>query len=264
MPRVFIVFLMIALFVALSPAARAELRTQQVEYREGPAVLKGFLAYDDATEDLRPAVLVVPEWWGLTDYPKRRATQLAKMGYVAFAADMYGDGKTTDDPKQAAAWSTPFAKDRNLMRQRAQAGLDTLLNQKYVDKSRVAAIGYCFGGTTSLELARSGAALLGVISFHGDLTRTENQGPDDIKAKILVCHGADDPFVPLPAVSAFIDEMKQAKADWQISMYSGAMHAFTNPGVDKYHLTGTAYNEQADKRSWMALCDFFAELFRKP
>ena len=252
------------LMMLVVPVARAELRTQEVEYRDGATVCKGFIAYDDATEDLRPAVLVVPEWWGMTDYPKHRATQLARMGYVAFVADIFGNGKTTDDPQQAGAWATPFNKDRHLMRQRAQAGLDALLSQKYVDKSRVAAIGYCFGGTTCLELARAGAPLVGVISFHGDVRRTDDEGPDNIKAKILVCHGAEDPMVPLAALTLFADEMKQAKADWQVNVYSGAMHAFTNPAADSHHIPGIVYNEQADKRSWMALCDFFAELFRTP
>lgn len=264
MSRFSVSLLAVGCLMALCPGARAELRTQQIEYRDGPTVLKGVLVYDDATEDLRPAVLVLPEWWGVTDYPKQRATQLARMGYVALAADMFGNGLQTDDAKQAGQWATPFFTNRKLMRQRAQAGLDTLLNQKYVDKSRVAAIGYCFGGTAALELARGGAALAGVISFHGDLTRTADQGPDNIKAKVLACHGADDPMVPLAAMNAFIDEMKQAKADWQINTYSGAMHAFTNPAADKHQLPGVAYHEQADKRSWMALCDFFAELFRKP
>jgi dienelactone hydrolase len=250
------------LLSSLSPLARAEIRSQEVEYRDGPTVLRGVLVYDDATEDIRPGVLVVPEWWGLTEYPKHRATQLARMGYVAFVADMYGDGKTTDDPKQAAQLATPLNQDRNLMRQRAQVALDTLLSQKYVDKNRVAAIGYCFGGTVCLELARAGAPLAGVISFHGNLSRTENQGPDNIKAKILVCHGGDDPMVTMPTVNTFIDEMKLAKADYQLIVYSGAVHAFTNPAADSHHIPGIAYNAEADRRSWMALNDFFAELFR--
>jgi dienelactone hydrolase len=199
----------------------------------------------------------------LTEYPKHRATMLARMGYVAFVADIYGDSKITDDPKQAGAWATPFLNDRQLMRRRAQEALDTLLEQKYVDKSRVAAIGYCFGGTAALELARAGAPLVGVISFHGNVARNETDGPDNIKAKILVCHGGDDPMVPMNAIDAFVDEMKQAKADYQLNVYSGAMHAFTNPDADAHHIPGIAYNEQADKRSWMALNDFFAELFRK-
>jgi len=248
--------------VGLMPLkSQAEIRTQPVEYRDGKQILEGYLAYDDATESVRPGVLVIPEWWGLTDYPKRRATMLAKQGYVAFVADMYGKGQVTNDPKQAAAWATPLRSDRALMRERAGAGLDVLLANKLTDKTKVAAIGYCFGGTTALELARGGAPLAGVISFHGDLSRTENEGPDNIKCKILVCHGADDPMVTPASVMTFVDEMKLAKADYQINVYANAVHAFTNPEADGHHIPGIGYSESADKRSWMALNDFFSEVF---
>jgi dienelactone hydrolase len=177
---------LIAIVLVLSPMVSAEIRTEKVEYRDGPNVLEGFLAYDDATQEQRPGVLILPEWWGLTDYPKHRAFQLARMGYVAFCADIFGQGKTTDDPQQAGQWATPFLTDRKLMRQRAGAALATLLDQKFVDRTRVAAIGYCFGGSGVLELARGGAPLSGVVAFHGNLTRTQDEGPDAIKAKILV------------------------------------------------------------------------------
>lgn len=246
----------------LASLARAEIRMQQVEYKDGDTVCEGYLAYDDAVTDQRPGVLVCPEWWGMTDYPKHRADQLAKMGYVAFVADIYGGGKTTDEPQQAGEWDAPFMTDRKLMRQRAQAGLDTLLAQKYVDKSRVAAIGYCFGGTCALELARAGAPLAGVISFHGNLSRTADEGPDNITAKILVCHGGDDPLVSAKVLADFEAEMKEVKANYQINIYSGAQHAFTNPAADSHHIPGIAYNEQADKRSWAAAKDFFEEVFK--
>jgi dienelactone hydrolase len=252
-----------AVLLFFAPLASAEIRSEKVEYRDGPYVLEGYLAYDDATQVLRPAVLIIPEWWGLTEYPKHRAIQLAGMGYVAFAADMYGQGESTNDPQQATQWATPFFTNRKLMRQRAGVALDTLLNQKYVDRTRVAAIGYCFGGTSVLELARGGSPLAGVICFHGNLARTENEGPDNIKAKILICHGADDPLAPVASIPALIQEMKEAKADYQINIYSGAQHAFTNPDADSHNMQGVAYNAQADKRSWMALSDFFAELFRQ-
>src|SRR5450432_484834 len=248
-----------SLLAMFAVSVRAEIRTAAIEYHDGETLLEGYLAYDDATQDVRPAVLVAPEWWGLDDYPKHRAEQLARMGYVAFVIDMYGKGKVTSDPKQAGEWATPFLSDRKSMRQRAQAGLDMLMNQKYVDKDRVAAIGYCFGGSVALELARAGTPLAGVIAFHGNVTRTENEGPDNIRAKVLICHGADDPMVPMAAVAGFEDEMKAAKADYQINVYSGAMHAFTNPKADEYHIAGVGYNAEADKRSWMALNDFFAE-----
>ena len=235
---------------------------QQVEYKDGDTVLEGYLAYDDATQDLRPAVLVCPEWWGLNDYPKHRADQLAKMGYIAFVADMYGKGVNTEDPGQAGAWATPLMTNRKLMRQRAFAGLNTLLGQKYVDKTRVAAIGYCFGGTCALELARAGAPLAGVVSFHGNVSRNDDEGPDNITAKILICHGGADPMVTPKMLAAFEAEMNQIKANYQINIYSGAEHAFTNPAADSHHIPGIAYNEQADKRSWAAMKDFFEEIFK--
>jgi dienelactone hydrolase len=235
---------------------------QTIEYKDGDTVCEGYLAYDDAVTDLRPAVLVCPEWWGMTEYPKHRADQLAKMGYVAFVADIYGGGKSTEDSKEAGAWATPFVTDRQMMRKRAEAGLDTLLSQKYVDKSRVAAIGYCFGGTCALELARAGAPLAGVVSFHGNLSRTKDEGPDRITAKILICHGADDPMVPAKALADFEREMKETRANYQINIYCDAQHAFTNPAADSHHMQGVAYNEQADKRSWAAMKDFFEEIFK--
>jgi dienelactone hydrolase len=250
------------LVLAMTAFARAEIRMQQVEYRDGDTPCEGYLAYDDATTDIRPAVLVCPEWWGLTDYPKHRADQLAKMGYVAFVADIYGQGQTTDDPKQAGAWHAPFMKDRGMMRQRTMAALNTLLGQKYVDKTRVAAIGYCFGGSCVMELARAGAPLAGVVTFHGDLSRTPNEGPDQIKCKILICHGADDPIVPPKVLADCETELKEAGADYEINIYSGAMHAFTNPSADSHHIPGIAYNEQADHRSWAAMKDFFEEIFK--
>jgi dienelactone hydrolase len=219
------------------------------------------MSYDDATQDLRPAVLVVPEWWGLTDYPKHRAEQLAKMGYVAFVADIYGKGVTTEDPKQAGEWMTQFNNNRKLTRQRATAALNTLLDQKYVDKSRVAAIGYCFGGMVVMELARAGAPLVGIISFHGNVAPTGDVGPDNIKCKILVCHGGADPHVPAKALASFEEEMVQTKANYQINIYGGAQHAFTNPAADSHHLPGIAYNEQADHRSWADAKNFFTEIF---
>ena len=246
----------------VAPMARGAIRTTPIEYRDGPVVLEGYLAYDDATADARPAVLIAPEWWGLTDYEKHRAEQLARMGYVAFVIDMYGKGQATNDPQQAGKWATPFHSDRNLMRRRAKAGLDVLMSQKMTDPKRVAAIGYCFGGSVVLELARAGEPLAGVITFHGDLSRAENEGPDNITAKILICQGADDPMVSAQAVSAFEQEMKEAKANYQINLYGARCMPFTNPAADEHHIPGIGYNKQADKRSWMALCDFFEELFQ--
>ncbi len=242
--------------------AQAGLRTERVEYRHGATVLVGYLAYDDAVAGKRPGVLVVHEWWGLNDYAKRRAEELARLGYVAFALDMYGKGTVTTNPKEAGRLAEPFRSDRQLMRARAAAGLEVLRNRPQTDPGRIAAIGYCFGGTTVLELARSGAALQGVASFHGGLATPNPADARNIKGKVLVLHGADDTFESPAEVAAFQEEMRRAGVDWQMNIYGGAVHSFTNPDAGRAGIKGVAYNEKADRRSWQALMDFFAEIFR--
>ncbi len=246
----------------LTSLTHAEIKTQTVEYKDGDTTLKGYLAYDDANSAKRPAVLVAPEWWGLTDYPKSRAEQLAKLGYVGFAVDIYGDAKSTHDPKQAGDWMTPYLKDRAKLRSRMQAAYDALKQQPQVDTEKIAAIGYCFGGACALELARSGADLSAVVSFHGNLTADQKAQPG-IKPKILVCTAADDSFVPADQVVAFIDEMRDAKADFQINVYANAVHAFTNPKADDYHIPNIAYNAPADHRSFDAMLALFKECWGK-
>jgi dienelactone hydrolase len=244
---------------------RAALKTEEIAYKQGDTVLKGHLAYDDAAVDKRPGVLVVHEWWGLNDYAKGRANQLVGLGYVALALDMYGDGKNTTDPKEAAALSAAVSKKPEVARARFLAALEVLRRNTLVDPARVAAIGYCFGGTTVLEMARSGAPLAGVVSFHGGLAPWAPPGPPEtprtIKARVLVCHGGDDPLVPPKDVEAFQDEMRRAKADWQLNIYGGARHSFTNPGADKVGMDALAYSESADRRSWAAMKSFLAEAF---
>ena len=242
--------------------ARADLHTQTVSYRQGGEELKGYLAYDRAIAGPRPAILVVHEWWGLNDYIKRRVNQLADLGYIAFAADIYGNGFVTRDPQEAGKIAGRFRDDHQLLRNRAIAGLQVLTGQPLADKKRVAAIGYCFGGTTVLELARSGAPVLGVVSFHGVLDTPNPADAKNIKGKVLALCGADDPFVPPPQVSAFQEEMRKAKVDWQMITYGGAVHAFTNPDAGSDPSQGVAYNEKADKRSWEHMKVFFAELFK--
>jgi dienelactone hydrolase len=249
--------------IFLTASASAMLHSESVEYKQGDTVCKGFLAYDDALQGKRPGVLVVPEWWGLNDYAKSRASQLAMMGYVAFAADIYGGGATTTDPKEAGKLATQFRSNRPLLRERAKAALDALEKSDMCDSKRVAAIGYCFGGGTVLELARSGADLAGVVSFHGNL---DTPNPDDarnIKAKVLVMTGADDPNVPEAKVAAFEDEMRNAKVDWQVVIFGNAVHGFTNPANGSDNSKGVAYNEKADHRSWEYMKVFFAEIFAK-
>jgi dienelactone hydrolase len=235
--------------------------TKAIDYRQGGQALQGWLAYDDSVRGSQPGILVFPEWWGLTDYPKHRAEQLAKLGFVAFAADMYGKGIVTDDPNQAGQLSNKVKGDLDLMRARAAAALDQLKSDPRVDPKRIAAIGYCFGGTVALELARSGADLAGVVSFHGGLDTSRPEDAKNIKGKILVCTGGDDAFVPPQQIAAFEDEMRKGNVDWQVNIYGGAHHAFTNPDADKHHIPNIGYNAKADHRSWAAMQGFFDEIF---
>jgi dienelactone hydrolase len=252
----------ITLLFAVYVNAHAELRTESVEYKDGDVLLKGYLAYDDAATGKRPGVIVVHEWWGLNRYIKNRAAELARLGYIAFAIDMYGKGENTNDPKKAGKLSGVFVKDRRAMRERAKAGLDVFRRNNLVDPKRIAAIGYCFGGTTVLELARSGAGLKGVASFHGELDTPNPGDARNIRGSVLVLQGADDPFSPPKKVEAFQNEMEKARVDWQMNIYGGAEHSFTNPEADSYGIKGVAYNKKADARSWEALKIFFGEIFK--
>ena len=242
--------------------SQSEVRTERIEYRHGDTQLSGYLAYDDSMRGKRPGVLVVHEWWGMNDYAKSRAGDLARLGYVAFAIDMYGEGKTTSDPKQAGEWASMFRNDRRLCRERAAAGMDVLKKRAQVDPARIAAIGYCFGGMVALEMARAGADLRGVVSFHGSLATPNPADAKNIKGKVLVLHGADDPLVPPAEITGFQEEMRRAGVDWQMNYYGGAVHAFTNPDAGRAGIKGVAYNGEADRRSWQAMRAFFDEIFR--
>lgn len=239
----------------------AAIKNERVEYKQGDVELEGYLAYDDAVKGPRPGVLVIHQWLGLTDNEKMRADMLAKLGYVAFAIDVYGKGIRPKESSTAGAEAGKYRNDLPLFRERMNAGLQTLLKNSKVDPTRVAAIGYCFGGGGAIEFARSGANIAGVVSFHGSLATTMPAAPGQVKAKILVAHGADDPFVPMKDVEAFLDEMRAAGADYQFVAYSGAVHAFTQNEAGNDNSKGAAYNEKADKRSWQAMKDFFAEIF---
>jgi len=247
-------------------SAQAKLVTRSVPYEHAGVKLEGYLAYDDAktTGAKPPGVLVLPEWWGLTEYPKHRAEQLARLGYVAFAVDMYGAGVTTTEAKKAGELAGQFY-GKPLMAQRAKAGLDQLLNTGLVDPAHVAAIGYCFGGATVQALAWGGAPLAGIVSFHGSLIPPPATA-SALKTKVLMCHGALDPFEKQKDVDAFKHALDEAKLDYQFIIYSGARHAFTNPNADelaeKNGLTSSIqYNAEADRRSWRHMQDFFAEIF---
>ncbi len=253
--------LSVLLLLAAAAIAPAAVKTEAVTYKHGDVTLEGFFAYDDAQPGKRPGVLVVHEWLGPNPYSRKRAEMLAELGYVAFALDMYGQGVRGASPADGPKLSAPYKKDRALMRARAAAGLDVLRKHPRVDPSKLAAIGYCFGGTTALELARSGADLAGVVSFHGNLETPMPAQRGQVKAKVLVCHGADDPVVPPAEVQQFEDEMRKADVDWQLIAYGGAVHGFTNPGAGNDPSRGVAYNSAADRRSWQAMKDFFAEVF---
>lgn len=253
--------LVVLLALAVGRGAAAAVKTETIEYRHGDKVLQGYLAYDDSRADRRPGILIVHEWVGHNPYVRKRAEQLAELGYVAFALDMYGKGVLAKSREEASERAAVFKKDRDLMRARASAGLAVLRRQSRVDPRRLAAMGYCFGGTCALELARGGADLAGAVSFHGDLHTPRPQDARHIKGKVLALHGADDPFVKPEEVTAFEDEMRQGGVDWQLVKYGGAVHGFTNPSAGANVKSGAAYNARADARSWQAMKDFFAELF---
>ena len=240
----------------------AKIIEQPIDYRHGDAALRGFLYYDDAVTDKRPGVLVVHEWWGLNDYAKRRGRMLAELGYVAFAADMYGQGKVTADPSQARQWATHLRGNVKTWRQRTRAALDVLKRQPQTDTGRIAAIGYCFGGTTVLDLALSGTDIQGVVSFHGSPPAIDPG--TDVTAKLLVCHGGADGFVKPEAITKFHTALNDLGVDWQMIAYGQAQHSFTNPGADAHGMNGVAYNEAADRRSWADMQQFFDELFADP
>lgn len=249
--------------LALTFPARAAIHTETIEYKHNDAVLEGYLAYDDSTQSKRPGILVVHEWKGLGSYAKKRTEQLAALGYVAFAVDMYGKGIRPTTNEEAAKQAGIYKSDRPLMRARVLAGLDVLKKQSLVDSSNLAAIGYCFGGTTVLELARSGADVKGVVSFHGGLSTPTPDDAKNIKARVLALHGADDPFVPPPEVQAFKDEMTKGKVQWKLIPYPGAVHSFTNPDSGNDPSKGMAYNANADQKSWAEMKAFLSELFFK-
>lgn len=248
--------------LALAPAASAKVVEQAVDYTHDGVALQGFLAFDDATTAPRPAVAIFHDWRGLGDQPKETARRLAALGYLAFAADMYGKGVLAASNEEAGKLAGAFkpADNRTLMRRRAAEGLRQLLLNPLADQTKVAAMGYCFGGGVALELARSGAPLAGVISVHGTLATPAPAAAGAIKAPVLALHGADDPFVKPAEVQGFMDEMNKAGADWQFVSFSGAVHAFTLKAAGNDNSKGAAYNERADRRAWRYTVDFLKEV----
>jgi dienelactone hydrolase len=248
----------------LSPSfAYAAIKTETVTYKVGDQSYKGFLAYDDAVKTKRPGILVVHEWWGLDDYAKKRVEQLAGMGYVAFAADMYGDGKVTEHPKEASAMAGTVRKSQQEWLARANAGLKVLRDHAMVDGKNLAAIGYCFGGSTALTLANAGSDIKAAVSFHGALPIPGDDDVKNIKTKILICHGAADSFIKEDTIQKMRAVYDKGGVDYQMIYYGAALHSFTVPGAEKRGVAGLRYDADADRRSWAAMRALFDEVFDK-
>jgi dienelactone hydrolase len=256
------ILLLTAFAILLSmTAANAAVRNQTVEYDSNGTTCEGYLAWDDAQTGPRPGVVVVHEWMGLGDNVRARCNMLAELGYIAFGADIYGKGVRPTTMEAAGAEAGKYRADRPLLRARAKSALDTLLAQPNVDKTKIAAIGYCFGGGTVLEMARAGMDLNGVVSFHGSYPTDMPAQPGAVKAKVLVCNGAADPHNPQEAITALQQELDSAGVDWQFINYGHAMHSFTNPQANMPE-NGLQYNADADRRSWQDMLQFFDEIFQ--
>lgn len=234
--------------------------TETIDYQDGDTALEAYVAYDNVINEKRPTVLIAHAWAGRDDFVEEKARRLTKMGYVGFAMDVYGKGVFGDGIETNNKLMQPFIDDRVLLRRRLFAALETAKKLRVVDSTKIAAMGYCFGGLCVLDMARSGMDLKGVVSFHGLLKSPENIPTKTIKAKVLVLHGHDDPMVPPDAVLAFEKEMIHAKADWQLHIFGGTMHGFTNP-KSKNPNFGTVFSALADKRSWIEMTYFFQEIF---
>ncbi|CAM2917069.1 dienelactone hydrolase family protein [Legionella worsleiensis] len=234
--------------------------SNEIKYKDGTTECRGFIAYDSSLSHPLPAVMVVHDWVGRSERMCTKAEELAAMGYVGFAVDMYGDARTGADKTARRALMAPLMQDRRILLSRIMAAVQFLNQFACADKAKIAAIGYCFGGLCVLDLARSLAAIKGVVSFHGLLHPPKHVPQEPIKSKILVLHGYDDPLVPPEQVQQFADEMNQRKADWQIHMYGHTQHSFTNPEAHDDEM-GLHYNERADHRSWTTTLTFLRELF---
>ncbi len=257
-----VAFIAAAAFTVTALPSAAEVKTREVEYQQDSTALQGFMAWDDAVKTKRPGVLVVHEWWGHNAYARQRAEQLAKAGYVAFALDMYGKGKVTTHPADAQAFVADATKDVAVVTARFQAALDQLKQDPHVNPDKIAAIGYCFGGAIALAMARSGADLDAVATFHGALATEHPAEKGKVRARLLVMTGLADSFVSPEQVAAFDAEMKAAGANYRIIRYPGARHSFTNPDAASYGMEALAYNANADKQSWAAMLKMFKQALK--
>jgi dienelactone hydrolase len=245
-----------------SSVVEARVQLKPLPYFHGEVPLEGVLAWDDAREGKRPGILVVHEWWGLNDYARTRAEQLAALGYVALAVDMYGKGKVTTHADEARQWMQQTTANVETWQARAREGLRLLQADPRVDPTRLAAIGYCFGGATVMQMVYGGAPVKGVVSFHGSLPLPPSTLPVKSSPKILIAHGEADPFLTPDHIAKFTRALDGAGLDWQMVIYGGAQHGFTNPSANQYGMKGLQYQEQADRRSWEHMKLFFDELFR--
>jgi dienelactone hydrolase len=237
------------------------MKVENLKYKDGDLNLHGLVAYDETVSGKRPGVVIMPDAFGIAPFVRERAERLVKLGYVGFGADPYGDGFVAKDLQEGIKHAMKLLEDPVVVRGRVRAALDKIASLPQVDSSRLAVMGYCMGGTCSLEIARSGAAVKGVVSFHGGLATKQPAEEGQVKAKVLVCNGADDPFVLPAQVATFNEEMTKAGVDWQFINYGGTVHSFTNPDAASIGAPGIAYNKSADERSWQAMTSFFAEIF---
>lgn len=244
-------------------SALAVMHKEVVSYKDGDVELKGMIYWDDAFTGQRPGVLVVHEWWGLNDYAKLRAEMLAESGYIAFAADMYGDGRITRHADEAKGWMQQITANTEAWQRRANLALAQLRGHARVAPGKLAAIGYCFGGATVMQMAYAGEDLDGVVSFHGSLPPAKPEQAGRVKARVLIAHGDADTFVPPERIEAFKKSLSDGGVDWEMNIYSAARHSFTNPYADGYGMEGLAYHEQADRRSWLRTLAFFEEIFEE-
>lgn len=237
------------------------MKVENLQYKDGDLSLHGLVAYDESIAGKRPGVVIMPDAFGIAPFVRERAERLAKLGYVGFGADPYGNGFMAKDLQEGIKYAMALLGDPAVVRRRVRAALDKLASLPQVDASLLAVMGYCMGGTCSLEIARDGAAVRGVVSFHGGLATKQPAAAGQVKAKVLVLNGADDPFVPAEQIAAFNDEMTKAGVDWQFVNYGGTVHSFTNPDAASIGAPGIAYNKSTDERSWLAMKNFFAEVF---
>lgn len=254
--------MVMAACLGVAAVARADVKTREIEYKQGDTVLQGFFAWDDAKPGKRPGVLIMHEWWGHNEHARNQAKRLAEAGYVAFALDMYGKGKLAAHPKDAEAFMTAVVSKPEVAIARFNAGLDQLKQDPHVDPQRIAAFGYCFGGGVALAMARAGADLDAVVTFHGALSTTNPAKPGAVKPRLLILTGAADPMVPPAQVDAFKAEMKTAGATFEVVSYPGTKHSFTNPNADKMGMDGLSYNAEADKQSWAAAIKLLGDVFK--